>query len=204
MTAPIGSHRTAKPLAAVAPGARRRCWRAIGLLLALVALVSGCTRSFYRREADFEVAQLLAAKQNDPRWRLPDYRVYPSPAARYFDPFCPDRPPMTPDDPASHRLMHCVDGKRQWPGWDRQGCSPHVENPRWPALLPRDDDITHVLQAQREGLGSCWVHHFEHSEVRRFYSIPDTVALIALLALGYPDENPPRRPRNQSVLWGGL
>ena len=131
-------HPAAKP-AAAAPWAGQCLRWAIGLLLALVAAMSGCTRSFYRREADFEVAQLLAAKQNDPRWQLPDYRIYPSPAARYFDPFCPDRPPMTLDDPASHRLMHCVDGKRQWPGWDRQGCSPHVENPRWPSVLPRDE-----------------------------------------------------------------
>jgi nitroreductase len=60
-----------------------------------------------------------------------------------------------------------------------------------------------VLQAQHLGLGSCWVHHFDHSEVREHYALPDTLALVTLLAVGYADEAPTPRPRRGSVVWVG-
>jgi nitroreductase len=52
-----------------------------------------------------------------------------------------------------------------------------------------------VLQAQHMGLGSCWVHHFAHDEVREYFKIPLHYKLLSLLTIGYPDESPEARPR---------
>ena len=56
-----------------------------------------------------------------------------------FDPFCADCPPMPPDDPTAHELMHCVDNKRGWPFWHDNGDTANVENPAWPAYLEFND-----------------------------------------------------------------
>ncbi len=58
-----------------------------------------------------------------------------------------------------------------------------------------------VLQAVSMGLGTVWNHHFEHDEVRAHFNLPDNVALLTLLPVGYPAETPPPRPRRASVRW---
>ena len=52
-----------------------------------------------------------------------------------------------------------------------------------------------VLAAAALGLGSCWVRAFGAPAVERLLDIPETLRVIALLPLGYPDESPPARPR---------
>lgn len=52
-----------------------------------------------------------------------------------FDPFSPDFEPMPPDDPTSHQLMHCVDHKKGYPCWDRNGYTEYTENPYWAEQL---------------------------------------------------------------------
>ncbi|HEX5271692.1 MAG TPA: hypothetical protein VFW33_14440, partial [Gemmataceae bacterium] len=81
--------------------------RQVGLALALFALLPllpGCTRSFYRRSADEEVSHVLAEKDQDPAWKFNDYYVYPDRLARFADPTRPDRPPTPPDDPGAWSL----------------------------------------------------------------------------------------------------
>jgi hypothetical protein len=74
------------------------------LPLVLLAATSGCTRKYFRLDADHEVSMVLDEKDNFAEWELRDYNVYPDPRARYFDPANPDRPPMPPDDPAAWLL----------------------------------------------------------------------------------------------------
>lgn len=52
-----------------------------------------------------------------------------------------------------------------------------------------------ILQAQEEGLGTCWVGAFEEGEVKSLLHVPDGVRVLALTPLGYPDENPVPRKR---------
>jgi len=47
-----------------------------------------------------------------------------------------------------------------------------------------------VLQATEMGLGTCWVHHFDHDEVRDHFDIPAHLELVSLIAVGYPGEAP--------------
>ena len=115
-------------------------WRYWVLIAMMVFILSGCSRAKYRCRADKESYGLIGCAAADPRWELPDYSITPPPESRMFDPNNPDCPPMPPDDPTSAELMRCVDGKRGWPHWDRNGATPYVENPVWMRYLPLDDD----------------------------------------------------------------
>ena len=58
------------------------CWRpALHIALAAWLLVCafGCTRSFYRKRADNEVSEILAAKDKYPTWAIMNFHVYPDP-----------------------------------------------------------------------------------------------------------------------------
>ncbi len=47
--------------------------------------------------------------------------------------------------------------------------------------------LDHIsLQATELGLGTCWIGSFNPQKVRAILSIPDDIAVIELMALGYP------------------
>lgn len=49
---------------------------------------------------------------------------------------------------------------------------------------------THMmLSAHNEGVGTCWVMHFDPVAVCREFNIPDDVTPYALLVMGYPAED---------------
>jgi nitroreductase len=52
-----------------------------------------------------------------------------------------------------------------------------------------------ILQAQEEGLGTCWIGSFEEEEVKAILDVPEEVKVLALIPLGYPDEIPRFRGR---------
>lgn len=52
-----------------------------------------------------------------------------------------------------------------------------------------------ILQAQREGLGTCWIGSFEEKDVKSILGIPEGVKVLALTPLGYPNEIPLYRGR---------
>src|SRR5262245_7198618 len=83
-------------------GKGRNLGRGLAVAALLLSLaVTGCTRRFYRNQADREVAHVLEEKDKYPVWQIENYHVYPDPRARFADPTNPDRPPMPPDDPAA-------------------------------------------------------------------------------------------------------
>lgn len=69
---------------------------------------------------------------------------------------------------------------------------------------------THMmLAAQNEGVGTCWVMHFDPAAMRESFNIPENVEPIALLVMGYPsDEAKPldlhfkSRPMEETVFYG--
>jgi outer membrane protein TolC len=123
----------------------------------------GCGRAFYRRQADQEVDALVHDAATDPRWPLEGFTIQPDPKSRMYDPFDPDRPPMPPDDPTAHRLMHCVDGKRGWPCWHRYGNTAYVENPVWKVFLPQNDQGEVVLDRDA-AMEMAWLHSREYQQ----------------------------------------
>ena len=52
-----------------------------------------------------------------------------------------------------------------------------------------------ILQAQEEGLGTCWIGSFEEAEVKSLLAVPEHVKVLALTPLGYPGEVPEFRGR---------
>lgn len=52
-----------------------------------------------------------------------------------------------------------------------------------------------VLQATNEGLGTCWMMLFQRERVGEILNLPKTLFPVALIPLGYPDQNPSPRPR---------
>ena len=46
-----------------------------------------------------------------------------------------------------------------------------------------------MLAAQQEGVGSCWVMHFDPDAMRKTFNIPNGIEPTALLVMGYPAED---------------
>lgn len=116
------------------------------LLLALVGL--GCSRDWYRRDADREVYGAIAERNGGP-WELPRTDITPAPESRLANPVNPVCPPMPPDDPAAHAYMIEADGIPGYPFWTKNGIALSNENDIWFAALPREPDGRLLLDPER-------------------------------------------------------
>jgi len=54
-----------------------------------------------------------------------------------------------------------------------------------------------VLAATGLGLGTCWIGAFHEDRVKTLLGVPEEVRVIALLAVGVPDESPPAKSRKE-------
>ena len=52
-----------------------------------------------------------------------------------------------------------------------------------------------VLEATDLGLGSCWVMLFKKERISEVFGLPKHLFPVALIPLGYADQDPPARPR---------
>ena len=52
-----------------------------------------------------------------------------------------------------------------------------------------------VLEATTAGLGTCWVAWFRQNEIRPVLGIPGDKFVVAILTVGYPEEDPKPRKR---------
>jgi nitroreductase len=52
-----------------------------------------------------------------------------------------------------------------------------------------------MLQAQEEGLGTCWIGAFDETMVKEILEVPAEVKVLALTPLGFPNESPRDRGR---------
>ncbi len=49
---------------------------------------------------------------------------------------------------------------------------------------------THMmLEAQNQGIGTCWVMHFDPNAMKEEFNIPENIEPLALLVMGYADED---------------
>lgn len=104
--------------------------------LCVVALVfasalGGCSRAFWRRQADRDVYRLVEEKRNDPAWAVPRIDITPDPRSRFYDPYDLDKGPLPPDDTAAGEYMLQVAGKRGYKSWHKFGEAFSIENPHW-------------------------------------------------------------------------
>lgn len=123
----------------------------LGLLLLLLGL-SGCSRSFWRSQADFDALNLLENKQFDPRWEIPRTTLEADPRSRFYDPYDLDCEPLPPDDPAANQYMSWVYGMRGYKSWHKFGESMTVENPQWLENFGLQPDTFHDSFRISDGL----------------------------------------------------
>jgi nitroreductase len=45
-----------------------------------------------------------------------------------------------------------------------------------------------MLMAASEGLASCWIGHFNEDKIKNLLGIPEDIHIVALLPIGYPNE----------------
>src|SRR5262245_40073300 len=99
------------------------------LVLALAcAACAGCSRRYWRKQADDLSYDIMVEKQTDPRWAAPRIALEADPRSRFYDPYDPDFAPLPPDDPAAHQYMHWMyDGRiKGWKHWHEFGDAPTV------------------------------------------------------------------------------
>jgi DNA-binding MarR family transcriptional regulator len=116
-------------------------------LLLLLATV-GCSRTFYREQADDQASCLINQKAAIADADPGSYSINVDPRSRMFDPYDPDCEPQPPDDPTAHLFMECVDGKKGSKKWDKLPKTPFVENPAWLQYLPTNESGEVVLDEQ--------------------------------------------------------
>ena len=108
---------------------RLLAWLSCGL--SLLGSTSGCSRTFWRDQADRDSYHAITETLTDPRWAVPRIDVTADPRSRFYDPYNPDCEPLPPDDPAAHVYMHWVDGWEGYKGWHKFGTAMSIENPQW-------------------------------------------------------------------------
>lgn len=116
-------------------------------LLALLAPL-GCSRNFYRQQADQQAHCLLDQKALPAESTPGRFRIDVDPRSRMFDPFDPDCEPMPPDDPTAAQYLECVDGKRGSSDWQDVRRTSFVDSPSWQSHLPRDEKGQLTLDQQ--------------------------------------------------------
>ncbi|MBU4255514.1 MAG: nitroreductase family protein [Acidobacteria bacterium] len=62
-----------------------------------------------------------------------------------------------------------------------------------------------VLQAEEQGLGTCWIGWFDMKKARKFFGLPRSYKVVSLLAVGYPDKTSDARPKKRrefnEIVW---
>jgi len=59
--------------------------------------------------------------------------------------------------------------------------------------------LEHIaLQATELGLATCWIGSFYTEKVRKILSIPDDIAIIELMTVGYPADSP-KQPSREPI-----
>lgn len=123
----------------------------LSIVVLTATLCAGCTRRYYREQADDVGHQLTTGFAAEAGQPLRDDIASIVPPSRMFDPFNPDFPPMPPDDPTAHTRMHCVDGKRAY-NWHKYPSTGEVDDQHWLSFLPWNEqgrvqiDMTGAVQ----------------------------------------------------------
>lgn len=52
-----------------------------------------------------------------------------------------------------------------------------------------------VLAATNRGLGTCWMGRLDNDTIKKTLAIPETIRVVAITPLGYPDEEPEPKER---------
>jgi nitroreductase len=68
------------------------------------------------------------------------------------------------------------------------GCGDRESAQKWHVVDTTIALENMVIAATAEGLGTCWIGSFDEKKVKDLLKVPDSYAVVALIALGYPKE----------------
>jgi nitroreductase len=102
--------------------------------------------------------------------------------------------PIIKNAPALVLVM--VIGNRS--GYERDGSFSTGKEDRWEVFDAGIATQTFCLAACNEGLGTVIMGYFDEKEVSKFVDFPEGQKLVAMVAIGVPDETPDM-PRRKSV-----
>jgi outer membrane protein TolC len=122
--------------------------RLLKLLFTAGLAAVGCSRAYYRTDADRETYSILANRALAPGSDIGRLRLEPGPVSRLADPFDPDHPPKPPDDPAAQMLMSHPYRFRGYSHWGRYGYTDEIEGPNWLRALPLGPDGVLTLDSR--------------------------------------------------------
>ncbi len=105
----------------------------------LVAFNEGCSRQWFRHNADADAYYLIDSREIDPQWNIPDRPVEADFRSRMADPDCPDCALRPPDDSGAEHWMTDLKG-RPLKYYRRIGVAPTIESENWLEYLPRRSD----------------------------------------------------------------
>ena len=132
-------------------------------MLGLASVFVGCSRTYYRQQADEDVYASVEATLPATYGPRGDFTIDVDPRSRMFDPFDPDFEPMPPDDPRSHQVMECVDCKPGYSCWHANGETDTTESPNWRSYLPLDAEGSLTLD-MRAAVATALVNSTDYQE----------------------------------------
>lgn len=126
-----------------------RRWRFTGRVVAAALACVGCSRTYWRTQADGETYPIIEERIVTPAYDIGRTRVEPDPASRLADPTNPDHPPKPPDDPAAAGFMASPGGMKGSSHWGRDGYADAIDPPNWEQTLGLDEKGTLKLTKDR-------------------------------------------------------
>ena len=130
------------------PELRRTLALTTTCVLLASAVLGGCSRSWHRERADRDAYRLIASRQIDPLWRIPDRTVEPAPESRMADRHCPDCGPKPLDDEAADQFTRCPNAYENSKYYDKIPTDPVLDHNHWVHQLPRNEDGKVILTEQ--------------------------------------------------------
>ena len=130
------------------PELRRTLALTTTCVLLASAVLGGCSRSWHRERADRDAYRLIASRQIDPLWRIPDRTVEPAPESRMADRHCPDCGPKPLDDEAADQFTRCPNAYENSKYYDKIPTDPILDHNHWVHQLPRNEDGKVILTEQ--------------------------------------------------------
>ncbi len=115
-----------------------RRWKISGRVAAAALACGGCSRTYWRSQADHETYPIIDERIVEPAYSIGRTRVEPDPTSRLADPSNPDAMPKPPDDPAAAIFMANPDGIRGSTKWGENGYTDFIDPPNWEATLGLD------------------------------------------------------------------
>lgn len=119
--------------------------------VSLCCFSAGCSRGFWRKQADKDSYQAIQQAETDGRWMLPRINVKPDSRSRFYDPHSADCTPLPPDDPAAAKYMKCSDGIPGYKSWHKFGKVMSVENPQWMYQFEVHEDMVDPDTGEKTG-----------------------------------------------------